>query len=115
MRNRTYYARGLVGAPSIISNEMDEHFVEAFISIQFFTSDSYSEADQVIPSSGTLDITASEQGVSYGTIPNGSAIDVTDQDYPRINFLGSVRYVKGVGTAISGSGATHYQIKITRR
>jgi len=132
MRNRQYIASGPVGASPIIYPDpnpaangkdipvMDAHFTESFISLEFYDDQGgtisednlYVPANLVTPGAGTATVTASENGVAYGTITNGTDIDVTTDDYPRINFLGSVGFIKGVTAGITI--ATHWRILTTR-
>ncbi len=130
MRNKQYIASAPVGDDNIYPGltalpngefqpKMDIHFTEAFISIEFYNdlgtiplNELYQPANLVTPSAGTATITASENGNDYGTLINGTDIDVTTADYPRMNFLGSVSHVKGVTSGIVG--ASHWRILITR-
>ena len=121
MRNRQYIASGPVGAP-IITEQMDDHFVESYISFEFYDDnggaiplkDLYVPANRVTPGAGTATFTGSEDGFDEGTITNGSDVDVTDPDYPRMNFLGAVRYIT-MTPVIAITVATHMRMKVTRR
>ncbi len=117
-------ASGVVGASPIDTNPnfgilpnspgLDGRLLETYISLEFRSSSDFSSLTNiVVPSVGTATITATENGVVYGSIVNGTAIDVTTADYPRLSKTGNIGNVRGVTAGIVG--ATHWRILVSRR
>ena len=105
-----YVIKGSAADGEIVSPKMSINFDEAFIKVLFYTDDTY--LTQIVPSAGTIVFTASEEGITYGTVPFG-VVDVTEINYDRPNWSGPALYTKAVCSAIVG--ASHFRAVIYRR
>lgn len=105
-----YRKQGVVGA-ELQTLEMSLDYERAYITFNFYSSDSYDDDDLVTPASGEVTITESENGQDWASIENGTDMPIYT-DYIRPNFIGHSKYVKAVPTAIAG--ATHWQLVVVR-
>lgn len=104
-----YHIKGSTADGELITAKMRKDFERGYVSVVFYTDDTYQTV--AIPTAGTLTVTASEEGLEYGTIIGG-LIQYPNTDYVRPNFAGSVERVKI--TALGIIGASHYIAKINR-
>ncbi len=95
MSNFKYKKSGAVAAADFILDRMSEEFERGFISVTFYSD--VGRALVVTPTAGTITFTASEDGVNFGTIPNGTitALNVGPAvNYVRPNWVGMSTAVK---------------------
>ena len=96
---------GVTTDGAVTFNEMRHTFERGYVAITFYTDDTLSTI--ATPTAGTVDVTISEQGDNFGTIPNGSEISAvtiaTGANYSRPNWIGSVRYLKLTFALIAGA------------
>lgn len=115
IRQKIYYLYGAV-ADTEVSENMNLHHTNAYMSVTFFDKDPRIDetAAIVLPTAGELTLTGSEDGTNYGTFTNG-AIDVTTATYDRPNAAGAIQNVKAAPTsAISGNSAAFYRVMIVK-
>ena len=109
MASQRYIIEGPVTDGVLISENMDLYYERAYISINFFTDDTFTTL--AVPLAGTVVFEASEDGLNYGTIPNGT-VTAADLLYSRPTFSGSVAKVRA--TTLGVTVATHYRATIAR-
>lgn len=105
-RNKPYDAYGLV-ADTLLIPDMDKHYTQGYIVVEYFDA----AGDNVTPSAGTVTITASENSIVEGSIPDG-VIDCTDSDYTRPDFSGVATHIKATPSGIAG--AVTYKMIVNR-
>ena len=117
---RDYHFTIELGAGPFYSPAMARKLSSGFIAIEFFDADPDAGGALVVPTAGTLTITATEHEIAdatnaaYGSLPNG-VIDCTNSAYPRPNWVGITTFIKLVETvAVTGNGVTHARIKVLR-
>ena len=112
------YSKSDVVANDLITPNMVDHFDVAFIWFEFYDGDPedlQNPPNLVQPTAGTFEVTTSENGEGYASMPNGDDLDVSVEDYIRLNFRGPSLNVKCVPTVpASGDGVTHYRMVVDR-
>ena len=92
----------------LLTTEMRWQHSTAYLSVVFYSDSELTTP--VTPSAGTITFEASEDGVDYGTITDGS-VNPTGQ-YDRPNFAGTARFVKA--TCLGITGAPFYKAVVYR-
>lgn len=86
--------------PTIISKPIPSSFHKHFIKIMAFDRDT---GKQVSLDGGTLTIKASDNGIDYGSIANGSINIGADSSYSRPNVLGVISHIQVDGSGLQAS------------
>jgi hypothetical protein len=97
-------------ASTITSMDMPLDFMETRVYFEF--SDLATFATLVTPTAGTVTVTATENGTTYGSVFMGTNMSVATADYQRLTIAGQVKNVKAVPTGITG--ATYWRMIIVR-
>lgn len=97
-------------ASQVKTRAMDHKFKEAFPYLEFATDANFQNI--VIPTGGTVTIEASENGKNWGSIPDGTDIDVTTEDYTRPVAGGSIQSMRATPTGITG--AAYWRMIVAR-
>ncbi len=95
-----YQIKGSSADGDLISPRMSQLYERAYVYFTFYTDDTYETP--VLPSAGTVTITASEDETNYGTVNNGT-VSVTSATYDRPNWSGPVKRVKATADSITGA------------
>lgn len=95
-----YTISGSVADGDYFSPNMRKDIERGYISIVFYADAQLQ--NPVTPSAGTVTFTASEEGIRYGTLSNGT-VDATIDDYDRPNWSGTVFRVKATTSGITGA------------
>jgi hypothetical protein len=114
MPSKRYTFSGSTADGSVEFDAMRFHHINGLVSITF-----YSDADLtsiVTPTEGTVTVTVSEDGVIFGTVPNGTLIDAAkigpNTEYSRPNWIGSARSIKLTFANIAGAG--YFKCRVIR-
>lgn len=100
-----------VASTIIKTRAMNHDFEKAYVYLEF--SDDPGFKGLVVPTAGAITVEASENGEIYGSIPDGTAIDVTTADYIRPIALGSIQRMKAtITTPIVG--AAYWRMVVAR-
>lgn len=99
----------LVSAQVIVENMPRAH-ERAYCYLEF-SSDGFQTL--IVPSAGTATLKASENGTYWGSMVDGTDVDVTTEDYSRPTIAGSVKDVKA-DPVIAITGATHWRLVVAR-
>jgi len=114
---KLYQKSGEIG-DTLITPNMSDVFDVAFIYFDFFDGDPEDEDNPpnlVQPTGGTFQVRTSENGLAYASMPNGESLDVSDEDYIRLNYAGPGKNVRCIPTVpASGGGVTHYRLNVHR-
>ena len=106
MSQKTYVAKGEVSdTPSIIS-DIAGYWERFYISIVMY-SDEFKTISE--SPSGIAIFTASDDGVRYGTITNGT-VNLSMGEYARPNLSGKIQSLKIQFSGVAG--ATHFKANI---
>ncbi len=98
---------------SISFDDMRYNHERGYVAVTFYSDSALTTV--VTPTDGTVTFTVSENGVNFGTIPNGTvtAINVGPLvGYERPNWAGSARAIKATFSGIAG--AAFFKAEVTR-
>ena len=104
-----YVSPSALVSATVTCAEMPRAHERAYCYLEF-TNDDFQNL--VVPSAGTVTLNASENGSYWGSMVDGTAVDVTTEDYSRPTIAGSVKDVRAVPTGITG--ATHWRLVVAR-
>jgi hypothetical protein len=107
---REFIAHGVVAAP-LVTKRMAGDTPDAFIYLEF--SDNLSFDPCIVPSSGIIQVEASENGDVWGSVVNGGSVDVSSADYPRLSAKGDVAFVRATPTDPI-VGTTYWRVRVVR-
>lgn len=93
---------------SFLSQKLDPSYPHHSFFVQFFDEDGM----QVIPSQGTLGIQASEDGICWGDVTDGT-LDISQQNYqrPLVMYTG-ICYVRAIFADVNPSDAASARVVI---
>lgn len=104
---RFFKSGAIADGPAI--QGLDENLLSHFISILFFTDDTFSVVVDKLNMTGNVVFEMSETGKEFGTMNNGTLF-LGGSQYNRPDARGS--YEEARATFNTVTGATHYQILI---
>lgn len=82
---------------TLVTPRIPEYLNQHYLSVTF-----YKDNQLIIPTAGQVVLTATENGINYGSVHNGSYKAAVDQ-FDRPSILGHVVAVKALLTGITGA------------
>ncbi len=104
--SKTYNQTGNVATTTQLNIPIDVGNIGGSFSITFYNAD----GDAVTPATGTVTVTASEDGYNFGSVTNGT-IDVTKKDYARPNW--GITFTSINVEFANVTGAITYTLRVT--
>jgi len=111
-QHHEYIKQGVINAnPSIATLiGIEAEFERHYISVVFFTDDTYSTPVMVSTMAGTVDVSASDNGIQFGSLVNGE-IALGSDSYLRPSVQGTIRSLRMDFSGITTlNGANNYRI-----